>query len=320
MATGTACTQATPSSTAAVAHAGTAYRDGWFGDGATRLHYVEAGQGPLVLLIHGFPSFWYCWIRQLEALRRNYRVVAIDALGAGASAQPAADAAYALPDMAATIMRLARQLAGSERFVIIGHDWGAALAFAMAQAWPEPVAGVVGIAAPPYNLFLDMIATDPAQQQRSAYVSAFRALTPARIAAEALAEQIARDAYAGLVERGDLTPAEAALFQATVGTAAALWGGTAWYRANIPPFDTIGAQHHWPADDAPLQMPALMVWGDADTVFEGHFPDAFAARHAGSAVLRLPGIGHWCMLEAPAAVNAALGGFIARSFGTGDQP
>jgi len=57
--------------------------------------------------------------------------------------------------------------------------------------------------------------------------------------------------------------------------------------------------------------------GDADTVFEGHFPDAFVARHPGSALLRLPGIGHWCMLQAPAAVNEALSAFIARSMATG---
>jgi len=291
---------------------GAPYQEGWFGTGEARLHYIASGSGPTVVFVHGFPSFWYCWIRQLEALRGQYQVIAIDALGAGDSSQSGDDAAYSITRLAQGLGALIDHLAGPERVVLIGHDWGAALAFACAQRWPERFLGVAGLAAPPYNQFLRLVAQDADQQQRSAYMIAFRALTPARIADEGLARTIAAQAYAGLVDRGDITPAEWALFEAVVGQDRALWGGTAWYRANLPPFAGIGPQHFWPKGDPALQIPSLLIWGEADQTFVPSIADSFAAAHPGSEVLRLPGVGHWSMLQAAAPVNAALAGFIGR--------
>lgn len=277
------------------------------------LHYVAAGQGPLLVFVHGFPSFWYCWERQIQALRRRYRVVALDAPGAGGSDKPVDDAAYALPRLVQALDAVARAEAGEERFVLIGHDWGAALAFAFAQARPERLHGVVGLSAPPFNQFLALVATDPEQQRRSAYMESFRALSRERIVADGLASRLATDAYAGLAERGLIDADELALFRETVGDPSAMWGGTAWYRANLLRFCDIGPEHRWPANDAPLTIPSLLVWGEADSTFVDRVPTDFAFANPGAEVRRLPGVGHWPMLEAPDTVTTAIAALAARS-------
>ncbi len=126
-----------------------AYKQGYFGSGETRLHYVEAGEGPLVILHHGWPSFWYSWFDQMEMLKSNYRVVAVDGLGSGLSAKPHDLEPYKLSALAKQLDDLARHLGGEEKFILIGHDWGSVLTLSYAQAYPERLHKVVGMNAPP---------------------------------------------------------------------------------------------------------------------------------------------------------------------------
>ncbi len=287
---------------------GSPYRSHWCGSAGQRLHAVGAGAGPVVVFIHGFPSLWSCWQRQMEALRSRWRVIAIDAPGAGASQRSGACADYAVAPVAATLDCAIDELAGGQRVVLVGHDWGAALAFAYAQARPDRLAGVVGMSAPPINLFLDMLASDPSQQARSGYMQRLRELDVH--GAAALAAGLAGRAYAGLVERGVMSQAELDHIAAAIEDPEAVLAGAAWYRANLPAPDQPAT--HWPEDDAPLAVPAMLVWGAADQTFEPDLPERFVARHPKASLLRLPGVGHWPMFEATDSVNAALAEFLGR--------
>lgn len=295
-------------SRAAVAAAGAPYRSRWCETDGQRVHAVGAGDGPVVLFVHGFPAMWYCWIRQMEALRTTWHVIAIDAPGAGASDRPADPARYGVGALAAAIDGVVGHLAAGQRVVLVGHDWGAALAFAYAQAHPDRLAGVVGMCAPPVNMFLELFAADPAQQARSGYMQRLRELDAA--GAAGLAPGLAARAYHGLVERGVMTERELACITNAVEDPGALLAGAAWYRANVPAPGNVAAR--WPADDPPLGVPALLVWGDADQTFVPDLPGRFAQRHPGADVLHLPEVGHWPMFEATHAVNAALAGFLER--------
>lgn len=288
------------------------YREGWFGEGETRLHYVEAGAGPLVILVHGFPSFWYSWFDQMEALKGQYRVVAVDALGAGLSGRPAGLEPYRLEQLAAQIDALARSLAGEDTFVLVGHDWGAALAFAFAQAWPDRLQAVAGLNAPPYNQFLELLQTNPEQQARSGYMQAFRSL-PRAADDEALARRVWQQSYGGLVQSGALTSAEMALFGEALASPGALDGGMNWYRANIPALQAISTQPRWPAASARLSVPALLVWGGKDRAFVDEAVHLTAANAERLRILHLPEAGHWSGIESPEKVNAALQSLVADS-------
>jgi pimeloyl-ACP methyl ester carboxylesterase len=113
-----------------------------------RLRVALAGTGPLVVLIHGFPESWYSWRHQIPALvNAGYRVAAPDVRGYGGSDKPLASEAYAIKDMSADINGLIAAL-GAERAVVVGHDWGAPIAYGTALFHPGRVHAVVGLSVP----------------------------------------------------------------------------------------------------------------------------------------------------------------------------
>lgn len=113
-----------------------------------RLRVALAGQGPLVILIHGFPESWYSWRHQIPALAdAGYRVAAPDMRGYGGSDKPFAIEAYAIKTMCADIGGLITAL-GAESAVVVGHDWGAAIAYRTALFHPERVRAVAGLGVP----------------------------------------------------------------------------------------------------------------------------------------------------------------------------
>jgi pimeloyl-ACP methyl ester carboxylesterase len=113
-----------------------------------RLRVALAGQGPLVILIHGFPESWYSWRHQIPALAdAGYRVAAPDMRGYGGSDKPPAIEAYSIKNMCADIGGLIAAL-GAERAVVVGHDWGAAIAYRTALFHPERVRAVAGLSVP----------------------------------------------------------------------------------------------------------------------------------------------------------------------------
>lgn len=114
----------------------------------TRIHCVEAGEGPLVLLIHGFPESWYSWRHQIPALAAaGYRVVAIDVRGYGRSSKPAAIEDYRMVRLVADNVGLVAAL-GAETATIIGHDWGAPIAWTSAMLRPDVFTAVGGLSVP----------------------------------------------------------------------------------------------------------------------------------------------------------------------------
>jgi epoxide hydrolase 4 len=286
------------------------YREGYYGSGDTRLHYVEAGRGPLVILYHGFPSFWYSWFDQMELLKTRYRVVAVDGLGANLSGKPTNLAPYRVATLARQLDGIARHVGGKGRFVLIGHDWGAALAFAYAQAYPQRLRGVAGISAPPYNLFLDLVRTDREQQARSAYMPMFHTLTLDAIRARGIAPQIFTASYQTLIASGALTEAEVALFRNVLSDPETIHGGMNWYRANVPPFGAISDADYWPQRALHLTVPALLIWGEEDRTFVPAFMGRFQAAVPMATVVRVKGVNHWATMEADPATNRALLTFV----------
>lgn len=248
----------------------------------------------------------------MEALKSRYRVVAVDGLGAGLSAKPTEQSAYRVERLAAQIDALANHLAGEDRFILVGHDWGAALAFAYAQAYPDRLRAIIGMSAPPYNLFLDLVRTNPEQQRRSSYMQTFRRLDLEALKLNGVPERIWRHAYGGLAATGHLTESELALFRQALADPRAIHGGMNWYRANIPPFDAISARDHWPADNARIKAPALLVWGDNDQTFTSSFLDKMTDCADELTIARIPGVGHWAPIEFPDRAQAVIDHFLIR--------
>ena len=114
-------------------------RDGYAEIGDVRLHYVEAGEGPLILLLHGFPEFWYGWRQQIAPLAAaGFRVVAPDLRGYNLSSKPDDVAAYDTDKLADDIRGLVHER-GAESALLVGHDWGGTAAWATVMNHPEVV-------------------------------------------------------------------------------------------------------------------------------------------------------------------------------------
>jgi epoxide hydrolase 4 len=119
--------------------AGIGLREGFAEVGDVKLHYVEAGDGPLVVLLHGFPEFWYGWREQIAPLvKAGYRVVAPDLRGYNLSSGPEGFDAYTADKIAGDIRGLIREL-GAESAMVVGHDWGGTAAWTLAANHPEVV-------------------------------------------------------------------------------------------------------------------------------------------------------------------------------------
>ena len=309
--------QAGSASLAALEHANlmagdNIYSSGWFGDDGQHLHYVTAGEGPIIIFVHGFPSFWYCWIRQLEALRHTHRVIAIDARGAGASARTDSVDTCRVSVLAAELHAFITEIAPNERVLLVGHDWGAVLSLTFAQTYPDVLSGVVGIAGIPLNQMLNLLESDAEQRARSDYMQRLCALTLADAAQ--LANTIIETAYHDLIGANSIDTSETALFARACGDPHALLSGALWYRANLPSEAASYADYAWPEANPKLDISSLLIWGEDDAVFVPHAPDQYAAAHNTAHVVLLEGIGHWCMLQAPERVNLELLEFAAHAF------
>jgi pimeloyl-ACP methyl ester carboxylesterase len=141
--------------------------------GTVRLHYVEAGEGPLVVLLHGFPEFWYGWRHQIGPLAdAGFRVVAPDLRGYNLSSKPRGRAAYALPELARDVAELIEER-GASKAHIAGHDWGGAVAWTTAMRHPERVERLAILNAPHPRRFKQAVMR-PRQALRSWYMGAFQ--------------------------------------------------------------------------------------------------------------------------------------------------
>lgn len=163
-----------------------------------KIHYAVAGEGPLVVMIHGFPDFWYSWRHQMDALSKTHRVAAMDLRGYNLSDKPAGienyDARLLVADVAAVIRD-----AGAARAIVVGHDWGGAIAWQFAMHVPAMVEKLIIVNLPHPHGLARQLASDPEQQKSSAYAREFQK-PDAHLAprAEKLAEMVpapVRDRY-----------------------------------------------------------------------------------------------------------------------------
>ncbi|TQV84022.1 alpha/beta hydrolase [Exilibacterium tricleocarpae] len=289
---------------------GPVFKSGFAEVGAQRFHYVEAGAGPLMLFYHGFPSYWFSFYHQMVEFSREYRVVAIDGLGANLSSKPDDLAPYAIENLARQLDAVARQLAGDAPFVLVGHDWGGALAWAFAQRYPERLTQVIGISAPPYNQFLELLRSNERQQSTSSYMFDMRGGYRNFLMTLNGGYLVWRRGLAGLRESGRLNAREDALFKHGLARPGAIDAGINWYRANIPRPQEIGPADYWPSRTARVEVPGLLIWGERDTAFVDVFIDELPNYVTQLSVERLPDVGHWPTLQSPTAVNQAMRRFL----------
>jgi len=260
------------------------------------IEYEATGQGRPVVLLHGFPDSGRLWRHQVPVLAgAGFRVIVPDLRGYGRSGKPEAIEAYSLPLLAGDVMAVLTEL-NIARAHLVGHDWGAALAWALASLAPGHVDHLVALSVGCPVTFRRTLA----QCEKSWYMLLFQ--------------------FPGIAERW-LTENDWANFRnwahhpdtdqviADLEADGSLTPGLNWYRANVPPESWVGP----PAQLPPVQAPAMGVWSTGDVALtEVQMTDSATNMAGPWRYERLDGPGHWMQLDAPDQVNALLLDFLPR--------
>lgn len=145
---------------------------GYADNDGVKIHYATVGEGPLVVMIHGFPDFWYSWRHQMEGLKDDFKVVAIDQRGYNQSGQPEGEANYNMRHLIGDVAAVIRHH-GEDSATIVGHDWGGIVSWQFAFALPQMVDNLVIMNLPHPNGMARELANNTEQQQNSGYARTF---------------------------------------------------------------------------------------------------------------------------------------------------
>ena len=226
--------------------------------GEVRLHYARAGQGPLIVFLHGFPQCWYTFRHQLAEFGRDHLAIAVDLRGYNLSSKPAKLDQYGPWPAAQDIRQLVDSL-GYERFVLVGHDWGAAAAWTFALHEPDLLEALVILATPHPATFDRALHEDREQQQASRYLLALRrADVEPRLAAEDFA------ALRATLDHPFLGAQDLARYLDSWRQPGALAGMLRWYRREGlgPAEDGTPARGNYAPQITPLtvDVPTLVIY------------------------------------------------------------
>ncbi|MBI1784126.1 alpha/beta hydrolase [Candidatus Sumerlaeota bacterium] len=181
---------------------------GYADSNGVKIHYASLGKGPLIIMIHGFPDFWYSWRHQMEALADEYQCVAVDQRGYNLSDKPQGQENYDMKFLVGDIAAVVRHL-GKEKAIICGHDWGGMVAWSFAMTHPEMTEKLIILNLPHPKGLARELATNPKQYKASEYARNFQKPDAAsKVKPEGLAfwvtDPAAREKYIEAFKRSDI--------------------------------------------------------------------------------------------------------------------
>jgi epoxide hydrolase 4 len=263
-----------------------------------KIHYVALGKGPLIVMIHGFPDFWYTWRKQMDALSTRYRVVAVDQRGYDLSDRPAGIEQYAMPLLVGDIGAVIKA-EGRASAVIVGHDWGGAVAWSLAMTHPEWIQALIILNLPhPYGIQRE-IKNNPEQRKNSEYAFNFQKpgaeknLTAERLAGW-VKDEDARARYIDAFNRSD--------FEAMLN----------YYRANYPRPGQDSATLT-PMTPTKVTVPVLEFHGLADqALLPGALSGTWDWVDKDFTLVTIPGAGHFVQQDASDLVTTTMSDWLER--------
>lgn len=278
----------------AVSCFGVEYTDGYADSSGVKIHYVTAGKGPLVVMIHGFPDFWYTWRAQMEALAPQYQVVALDLRGYNLSDKPAGEENYDMKLLVGDVAAVIRHF-GQQKAIVVGHDWGGMVAWQTALNLPQMVDRLIVLNLPHPNGLSRELAYNPKQQANSAYARRFqKADSHLALTAEGLAgwvkDAAAKEKYVEAFKRSD--------FNAMMN----------YYRRNYPkePYEER-------ISPVKLAMPLLLIHGLNDTaLLSGALNNTWDWLAADMTLVTIPGAGHFVQQDAADVVTRSMKAWLNR--------
>jgi len=264
--------------------------EGFADSDGVKIHYVTMGKGPLVVLIHGFPDFWYSWREQMPELAKNFQVVAIDQRGYNKSDQPEGVENYVVPKLVADIDAVVKHFK-ADKAIVVGHDWGGIVAWSYAFAHPDKTDKLVILNLPHPKGLARELANNPQQQKNSQYARNFQQPDAAKKVLPAMLafwvkDPEARKKYVEAFSRSSME------------------GMLNYYKANYPkePY-TYSEEQKYP----PVKCPVLMFHGLKDeALLPGALNDTWNWVDNDLTLVTIPESGHFVQQDAAEKVTKCM--------------
>ena len=280
-------------------------RHEWRTVNGVRLHCVIAGDGPLVVLLHGFPEFWYSWRHQIPALARHFTVVAPDLRGYNLSDKPERIQDYELPELVEDVAQLIQSF-GQEQAIVVGHDWGGAIAWGTALTRPDVVEKLIILNVPHPRTFVQNLLTNPRQMLRSWYTGFFQLPWLPEAAFRANNYQAIEQAFRNTAVHKERFPDKVIeQYKGAAAQAGALTAAINYYRANAR-----RGMGKLAGTDTVVCAPTLVVWGEQDFALGKELNDRLARYVPDLTLHFIPDASHWVQQDRPDLVNEYMLAFL----------
>lgn len=280
-----------------------------------RLHYVSVGQGKLVMFVHGFPEYWGEWESHLVDFGKDHEAVAPDMRGYNLSSKPAGPEHYQIMDLIEDLRALAEYL-GHKKFILVGHDWGGAVAWSFAIRHPECLEKLIIVNAPHPAVFARELLNNPNQQKASQYMLTLRSPEAEQI----LSDNSYKWLTNALVKWGskwEMTEEIRQRYVKAWSQPGALTGALNYYRASplYPPTSNKDKERIKNIMDLPREMfdvnvATLVIWGELDQALLVGNLDGLEDYVDELIVKRIPDGTHWVIHEKPELVSSLIREFV----------
>ncbi|MEW6494076.1 MAG: alpha/beta hydrolase [Cyanobacteriota bacterium] len=266
-----------------------------------RLHYVTQGEGPLMLMLHGFPEFWYSWRHQIPEFAKDYKVVALDLRGYNESEKPQNQSAYVMSEFIKDVEGVIKGL-GYDRCILVGHDWGGAIAWYFAYAHPEMVEQLIVMNIPHPAKFAEGL-RNPQQLMRSWYAFFFQLPMLPEFLIEVSDYQLIEFAFKSMaIDKSAFTQADIEAYRDAVSKPGALTAMINYYRNAFSSFQ----QQEWTL----LDVPTLMIWGEEDAALGKELTYGTEEYVRDFQIHYIVNCSHWVQQEKPELVNHYMRDFL----------
>jgi epoxide hydrolase 4 len=278
------------------------WQHGYITTNGVKLHYVSQGEGALMLMLHGFPEFWYSWRHQIPEFAKNYKVVALDLRGYNDSDKPKETSAYVMAEFIKDVEGVIRGL-GYDKCVLVAHDWGGAIAWSFTYTHPEMVEKLIVLNLPHPAKFAEGLRT-PQQLQRSWYMFFFQLPFLPELLIQSGDYQLIENAFKGMaVDKSTFSQADIEAYKDAASKRGALTAMVNYYR-NI--FQSQFLNQNWRL----LEVPTLMIWGENDSALGKELTYGTEAYVKDFQIKYIPNCSHWVQQEQPQLVNQYMRDFL----------
>ncbi len=263
----------------------------------------EAGpaSGRTLLFLHGFPEFWYCWRKQIPYFaKRGFRVVVPDQRGYNESSKPPGIKAYSLNKLVKDIAELIGEL-GQQKVILVGHDWGAAVAWNMAVQYPHLLEKLIILNLPHPEVVKKTLLRWPPQLFRSWYIGFFQLLFIPELACKAAHFKLLEESMRQSARPGTFTEAEMENYKKAWAQAGAIKGMLNWYRA---------IRHSSPFRPEGIDTPTLLLWGKKDRFLSHRMARPSIEKCSNGRLIMFEEATHWLQHEEPEKINQSIAEFI----------